>query len=132
MSPRTITLVSLPALLLGLGVMAHATLRIRDLDRRSAALLRAGREAGDSFVETLQGEHATRQLQAYDERRAVTLARAGARRDRLLGLLAAVAGGIGLAAASAFRRIAAEIEEERRHLERDDTLPGPPGGGAGG
>jgi hypothetical protein len=131
MSPRTITLVSLPALLLGLGVMADATRRVRDLDERSAALLRQGRAAGDSFVETLQGEHAARQLQAYDARRAVTLARAGARRDRLLGLLAAVAGGIGLAAAAAFRRIAAEIEEERRHVDRD-TLPGPPDDGGNG
>jgi len=125
MSPRTITLLSLLALLAGLGTMGWATWRIAALDGESAALAAAGREAGASFEQTLQGEHATRQFEAFDRRRAVTLARAGARRDRLLGLLAAVAGGLGLGAAAAFRRIAEEIDEERRHL---DALRGPPAG----
>jgi hypothetical protein len=117
MSPRTIALLGLLALLAGAGVMGHATWRIAGLDGESARLAEAGRAAGASFEQTLQGEHATRQFEAFDQRRAVALARAGARRDRLLGLLLAVAGAIGLAAARAFRRIADEIEEARRHLD---------------
>ncbi len=123
MSLRTLTLVSLLALLLGLGVVGRATWRIRALEAESAGLARTGRAAGDSFVATLQGEHAVRQFQAFDRRRAVALARAAARRDRLLALLLAAAGGVGLAAAAAFRRMARELEEERRLLaeERGDA-----------
>ena len=114
MSPRTITAVSALALAAGLALVGHATWRIQALDERSAGLAQAGREAGASFVETLQGEHATRLFEALDRRRQVALARADARRDRLFGLLLMIAGGIGLAAGSAFRRISAEIEEDRR------------------
>ena len=127
MSPRSISLASLLALGLGLGVVVHASLRVRALDEASAALARAGRQAGASFEETLQGEHAARQFQAFDERRAVALARAAARRDRLLGVLLAAAGALGLSAAAAFRRMAREIEEERGHPDA-----GPRPGGTGG
>lgn len=116
MSPRTIIVASLLALGLGLGGVVHASWRVQALELESAGLAEAGRDAGASFVETLQGEHAARQFQAFDRRRAVALARAAARRDRLFGLLLAVGGGIGLAAAVAFRRMAREIEEERRHV----------------
>lgn len=128
MSPRTISFASLVALGLGVGLMGHATWRIRDLERASAGLAETGRRAGDSFVETLQGEHAARQFRAFDERRAVALARAAARRDRLFGLLLAAGGALGLSAAAAFRRIAREIEEERRHVDGGAGGRPPPGG----
>jgi hypothetical protein len=124
MSPRTISLVSLLTLAAGLGLVGYATWRIQRLEQASATLARTGREAGDSFERTLQGEHAARQFRAFDERRAVALARAAARRNRLFGVLLAAGGALGLAAAAAFRRIAGEIEEERRHL--DDGASGPP------
>jgi hypothetical protein len=128
MSPRAISLVSLLALASGLGLAGHATWRIGALERASATLAQAGREAGTSFEETLQGEHAARQFRAFDERRAVALARASARRDRLFGVLLVAGGALGLAAAAAFRRIAREIEEERRHLEDGGAgRPPPPG-----
>jgi hypothetical protein len=111
MSPRTITAVSALALAAGLALVGHATWRIQALDERSAGLAQAGREAGASFVETLQGEHATRLFEALDRRRQVALARADARRDRMFGILLVVAGGLGLAAGRAFKRIAAEIAE---------------------
>jgi hypothetical protein len=131
MSPRTITLASLLALLLGLGLVGHATWRVRALERESAALAEAGREAGASFEQTLQGEHAARQFRAFDARRAVALARAAARRDRLFGVLLAAAGALGLSTAVAFGRMAREIEEERRHLEEDLRERAPPGGTVG-
>jgi hypothetical protein len=131
MSPRTISLASLVALGLGAGLMGHATWRIQGLERASAGLAETGRRAGDSFVETLQGEHAARQFRAFDERRAVALARAAARRDRLFGLLLVAGGALGLGAAAAFRRMAREIEEERRRAE-DGPGDGPAPGGSGG
>ena len=111
MSPRTISLISALALAAGVGLVAQSTWRIHDLDERSAGLAEAGRVAGDSFVETLQGEHASKLFEAFDRRRQVALARADARRNRLFGVLLAVAGGIGLATGRAFRQIADEIAE---------------------
>jgi hypothetical protein len=131
MSIRTIALASLLALALGLGLVGYATWRVRDLERRSAALAVAGREAGASFEQTLQGEHAARQFKAFDERRAVALARVAARRDRLFGVLLAAAGALGLSTAVAFRRMAREIDEERRHLEGGVTDRAPPPGAGG-
>jgi hypothetical protein len=120
MSPRRLALASIVVLALGVGLAAHATLRLRELERTSAALARAGREAGDSFARTLRGEHAARQFKAFDDRRAVALERAAARRNRLLAVLLVVAGAIGLATAAALRRMAREIEEARRQAEEAD------------
>lgn len=128
MSHRTLALLSLLALALGVGLAGWSTWRLRELERASAGLAEAGRRAGDSFVETLQGEHAARQFRAFDDRRAVALARAAARRDRLFGVLLAAAGGLGLAAAAAFRRIARELEEERRQADGAPGDPPSPGG----
>lgn len=124
MSHRTLALLSLLALALGVGLVGWSTWRLRDLEQASAGLAEAGRRAGDSFVETLQGEHAARQFRAFDDRRAVALARAAARRDRLFGVLLAAAGALGLGAAAAFRRIARELEEEERR--QADGAPGDP------
>ena len=130
MSIRTITILSVLALGLGLGGVGHATWRLQALEARSAGLAETGRDAGASFVETLQGEHAARLFQALDRRREVALARAAARRDRLFGLLLALAGGLGLAAAAAYRRIAREIEEERRPVA-EEAAEARPAAGAG-
>jgi hypothetical protein len=131
MSPRAIALLSAPLLLAGLAAAGWGTLRMRELDREVARLAEAGRQEGASYVETLDAEHAARQLHAFDLRRQVVAARGVARRDRLLGLLAAAAGGLGLVMARVLSRIAAEIEASRRESEAD-AHPGPPGGAAGG
>jgi hypothetical protein len=125
MSPRLVTVVSALALAGGLALIGQSTWRIRTLEQESAGLRQAGKAEGDSFVETLQGEHASRLFDAFDRRRAVALARARARRNRLFGALAAVAGVIGLASGAALRRMAAELEEE----EETTRAGGPPPGG---
>jgi hypothetical protein len=115
--PRArILLLCAPIALIGLGVAVHATFRVAVEERRLAELAATGRAAGESFVETLQGEHAERQRLAFDERRVVALSLAAARRDRLLGLLAAFAAGLLAAGLSVLSRIAREVEEDRRHV----------------
>lgn len=121
MSIRLITILGLAGLGLGLGLVVHGSVRIGALDAESAQLAETSRAAGASYVETLRGEHATRQMQALDRRREVAVARAAARRNRLLGLLLGVAGGLGLATAAAFRRMAGELQEAGH------GPPGPPG-----
>ncbi len=97
--------------------MVHSTLRIQDLESDLHRIEATGRQEGDSFVRTLQGAHAERQLRAFDERRLLAMKLASARRDRFLGLFAVALAALGLAAAAVFRRIAAEIEEDRRLVE---------------
>jgi hypothetical protein len=122
--PRTKTaLLCLTVALAGLGVAVHATFRVARGERELVALAAASKAEGESFVDTLQGEHAERQRLALDQRRALALALAAARRDRLLGLLAAVAAGLVLAAAVVLSRIAAEVEEDRRHVDETTSRP---------
>ncbi len=124
-----IALLCLPVALAGLAVAGRATLRVQAEERRLAELGEAGRKAGESFMATLQGpaaglhesrlsrlELAERQRQAFDERRAVALSLASARRDRLLGILAAVGAGIAAAGLTMMSRLAREVEEDRRHV----------------
>jgi len=116
MSRLRIALCCAPIALLGLGVAVHASVRVVEGERRLAELAAAGRAAGESFVQTLRGEQAERQWMAYDERRAVALSLAAARRDRLLGLLAAAAAGLVAGALSVLSRLAEEVDEDRRHV----------------
>jgi len=125
MSRTKIALVCLPVALAGLGVAIHASYRVSGLQRELAALAEAGRSEGQSFVETLQGAHAERQRLTYDRRRTLALSLAAARRDRLLGLAAAVAAGLAAGGLTALARIAAEVEEDRRHVELTAADPGP-------
>lgn len=116
MTRTRILLITLPIALGGLGAAVHSTFRVNELERDLAALGAEGKEAGASFVETLQGEHAERQRAAFDRRRVIALELAAARRNRLLGFLAVAAAGLGGSALSVMSRIASEIEEDRRHV----------------
>ena len=109
-------LVTVPIALGGAGVAAWSTVRVSALEQELTALANEGRVAGLSFVETLQGEHAERQRAAYDRRRVLAIELATARRNRLLGILAIGAAGLLGAALSVMSRIAADIEEDRRHV----------------
>lgn len=127
MSRTKIALLCVPVALIGLGVAAHASVRVARDQRQLTELAVAGRAAGESFVETLQGEHVEQQLLTYDRRRAAALALAAARRDRLLGLVIAAGAGLAAAGLSVLSRIAAEVEEDRRHVAGAGQGPGPSG-----
>ncbi len=117
MTRTKITLLCLPLALAGAGVAAHATFRVRADEAELAALAAEGRSAGESFVSTLQGEHAERQQAAFERRREVAVRIAAARRDRILGVLGAAAAGVLALGLSALARISREIEADRRHLQ---------------
>ena len=127
MTRTTITLLCLPIALAGAGVATHATLRVRSHVRELAALAQEVEAAGESFVSTLQGEHARRQRAAFDRRREVALALAAARRDRILGVLATAFAGLLAAGLVALRRISAEIEADDRHLRAQGAYRRPDG-----
>ncbi len=122
MTRTKILLLCAPIAAAGLGLALHATFRVNALDRALAESASEGRAAGASFVETLQGEHAERQRLTFDRRRDLALDLAAARRDRILGMLLVAGAGLAGSALSVMSRIAAEVEEDRRHVgagERD-------------
>jgi hypothetical protein len=125
MSRSKLALLCVPVAMAGLGLTLHANFRVNALGADLTALGVAGRAEGASFVETLQGEHAERQRVAYDRRRAIALSLAAARRDRLLGLVLTAAAGLAGGALSVMARIAAEVEEDRRHVRAQTAERGP-------
>jgi hypothetical protein len=116
MTRLKILIVTAPIALGGLGVAAWQTFRVNALERELSALGTEGKAAGASFVQTLQGDFAERQRAAYDRRREIAIDLATARRNRLLGILGVGAAGLVGAALSVMSRIAADIEEDRRHV----------------
>lgn len=116
MTRKRITLLCAPVAAAGLALSTHATVRLDALEHELAETARVSRSAGASFVRTLRGTHAERQRLAFERRRRVALDLAAARRDRLLGFLAVAGAGLGAAALSVMSKIAAEIEEDRRHV----------------
>lgn len=124
MSSRTVLLVCGPLAALGLAAAVSGTVRVGGAQRRLAALAETSAFEGRAFAETLKGAHAVRQLDALNERRTLARELAAARRDRLLGgilLLGSVLAGLGL---RAFGRMAAEIDEDRRHAAEALRLTG--------
>ena len=125
MTRRTTTLLCLPVAVAGIAFGVHAHVRVRALEGELGALAAAGKSAGDSFVSTLQGEHAERQRAAFDRRREVALALAAARRDRILGGLGVAGAALLAGALRVFSRISAEIEADRRHLAEQGAIRRP-------
>jgi hypothetical protein len=105
-----------PVAAAGLALAVHGTFRVNAHERELSAIRAEGKAAGESFVATLQGEHAERQRLLFERRRALALELASARRDRLLGLLLTAGAGLAGAALSVMSRISAEIDEDRRHV----------------
>ncbi len=116
MTRAKILAICAPVAAAGLALTVQATFRVNAEERALAAARAEGKAAGESFVATLQGEHAERQRLLFERRRTLALQLASARRDRLLGLLLVATAGLAGAALSVMSRISAEIEEDRRHV----------------
>ncbi len=123
MPPRKALLVAVPLALASVWGVVSGAERLASLRGEMARLEAAGRAEGESFVKTLRGAHADRQLEAFDRRRALALEAARARRDQLLGYLGLAAAALFLAGAAAVRRVAREVAEDRR------LVSGPPDDG---
>jgi hypothetical protein len=116
MIPGKALLAALPLALAG-GWLVHAsTVHIGSLRVELAQLDAQGRQEGDSFVRTLQGVHAERQLEILSRRRDTALDLATARRNRLLGVILVIFAVLAFAFVRAAQRIAAEVEEDGRML----------------
>jgi hypothetical protein len=88
-----------------------------DASRQLAQADEAGRVAGESYVRTLQGAHAERQLEELDHRRALARELFVARRNRVIGLLAVGAAVLVGWGAVVLGRISTEVDEQRRMFE---------------
>lgn len=117
---------SLPVALAGAWALASGTLRVDELRGEMSRLDAAGRAEGESFLKTLEGAHADRQLQHFDARRRLALQQARARRDQLLGVLGLVAAALLFAGVTVVGRIGTEVTRERAR-ERPPPGPGPGG-----
>lgn len=113
-------------LLLSLGggvLMVRSTSTLQKLESQLDQIEATGRKEGESFVRTLQGQHVERQLKAFDDRRMLAMKITAARRDRFVGLFIVAAAVLVLIAGSVLRRIAREIEEDRKLVQGDQTRP---------
>jgi hypothetical protein len=117
-------LVALPVALAGGWAMVDGGVRLSSVRAEMARQDAAGRAEGESYMKTLKGAHADRQIEAFDRRRALALDLARARRDQLLGLMALVAAVLLALAISVVRRIGREIGEE--HGRFDGSTGHPP------
>jgi len=116
-------LVSIPLVLAGGILMGAAHTRVGSLRAELALTEAQGRAEGESYLRTLQGTHAQRQLELLSQHHQVALKLGAARRDRLLGFLVVMAGLLVYGFTQVAQRVAGELEEV-------DRLPGrPPDGG---
>ena len=125
MSRAKLLLLCGPFAAAGLGLAVEATFRVNARSAELAAVRAESDAAGAAFVQTLRGEDAERQKLLFEKRRALALGLAAARRDRLLGLLLVGAAGLAGSVLSVMSRIAAEVEEDRRHVEAERRPPRP-------
>jgi hypothetical protein len=116
-------LAALPLAVAGGWLVYGSTARMENLRGDVARLDLEGRVQGEAFVATLSRADAERELATLDRRKTAALALAGARRNRLLGIVLLVAAPIAAAAVRAVQRIAAEVEEDRRPAERRPGAP---------
>jgi hypothetical protein len=116
-------LAALPLAVAGGWLVYGSTARMENLRGDVARLDLEGRVQGGAFVATLSRADAERELATLDRRKTAALALAGARRNRLLGIVLLVAAPIAAAAVRAVQRIAAEVEEDRRPAERRPGVP---------
>lgn len=118
MIPAKALLVSLPLVAGGGIFMGRAHTRLTALRAELATVDAQGRAEAASYLQTLQGAHAERELAHLTRRHEVALQLAAARRDRLLGLVAMVGGALAFLGVRAAERVAGEIREAERLSER--------------
>jgi hypothetical protein len=116
-------LVSIPLVLAGGIVMGTAHARVVALRAELASTDAQGRAEGESYVRTLQGAHAQRQLDLLTYRHEVALRLAAAHRDRMLGLLAALGGLLAFGFGQLARRVASEVEQIQRLADPPPAAP---------
>jgi len=126
MSRAKLLLLCGPFAAAGLALTLEATFRVNARSAELAAVRAESDAAGAAFVQSLRGEDAERQKLLFEKRRALAVEAAAARRDRLLGLLLVGAAGLAGSVLSVMSRIAAEVDEDRRHVEAERRPPGPP------
>ncbi len=118
MIPGKALLAALPLALGGGWLVYGSTQRIGALRSELARVDSAGRQEGESFVRTLRGSHAERQLALLTERRDRALELARARRDRLLGLILVISGVLAYLFVRTAQRLGDEMEEAGRLFGR--------------
>jgi hypothetical protein len=111
-------LVAVPLAVAGGLLASTSSLRVGELLQEIATLDAEEKREGASFVSTLQGAHAERQLQLLTRRHDAALRLATARRNRLLGVLLVLAAALAYGAVRVAQKVAAEVEEDRRLLAR--------------
>jgi hypothetical protein len=114
MLPFKALLVASPLVLAGAGGAWYAHGRVAALRGELAAVDADDKAESDSYLRTLQGAHAERHLELLTRRHDVAMRLAAARRDRLLGVIGVLAGGLAFAFVRVAQRIAGEVEEGRR------------------
>ncbi len=119
MIPKKALLVCIPLAVAGGALVYDASRRVGRLESELARVQEAGRSEGESYVRTLQGAHAEAQLRAFDDRRRIAVELTAARRDRFLGLFGVAASALVAATSAVLRRIAREVEEDRRLVQGD-------------
>ena len=127
MSRTKILLLCGPFAAAGLALAVRGTFRVNEGTAELARVRSEIDAAGAAFVATLRGADAERQRLLFERRRAIALELAAAQRDRLLGLLLVGASGLAGSVLSVMSRIAAEVEEDRRHVEGGRPTSGPSG-----
>jgi hypothetical protein len=116
-------LVSLAVAAAGAWGVGRGTARGAAARQEMALLEAAGRAEGESFMKTLRGAHADRQLRAFDRRREVALDLARARRDQMLGGLALLASALIAGGGALARRVMREVAEGRSLVAGPPTDP---------
>jgi hypothetical protein len=117
MVPKKLIILSLPLALASGWVVVDSSRKILGIEREIVRLEEVANAHGVSYLKTLRGEHATQQILTFDERRKLVRKMADASRNRFFGVLGIMFAGFGVFAGWVMRRIASEVEEDRRMLD---------------
>ena len=117
MIPRKLIFLCLPLAIAGGWGVVGSTLRISQVEQEIADLAQQGSAEGESFRRTFNSAHTARQVLTFDKRRELARALGDAHRNRFLGLFAIVLSVLVALGGAVFRRLAAEVNEDRAAIE---------------